>query len=242
MNYLINQKTTVSSIKQENLKLTDEQDIANAFNLHFTSVLDQYIDVIPPSSNDDTAQHDFQPLTHFVKTKLPPDNMFQIPLITKQAVLKFLSKLDVRKSAGVDDISAHMLKLSAPYITHIITEICNLSITKNKFPNDWKTAVVTPLFKKGFTDDPGNYRPIAILPILSKLLERHVFNCLYGFLVCHDLVISRESGFRSKHSCQTALHLLVDEWLSSIYNKVIVGVLFIDFCKAFDMVDHDILL
>ena len=235
-------KSTVSSIKQENIKLTDEQDIANAFNLHFTSVVDQYIDVIPPSSNNDTAQHDFQPLTHFVKTKLPPDNMFQIPLITKQAVFKFLSTLDVKKSAGVDGISAHMLKLSAPYITHIITEICNLSITKNQFPNDWKTAVVTPLFKKGSTDDPGNYRPISILPILSKLLERHVFNCLYEFLVCHDLLISRQSGFRSKHSCETALHLLVDEWLSSIYNKKIVGVLFIDFCKAFDMVDHDILL
>ena len=235
-------KSTVSSIKQENIKLTDEQDIANAFNLHFTSVVDQYIDVIPPSSNNDTAQHDFQPLTHFVKTKLPPDNMFQIPLITKQAVFKFLSTLDVMKSAGVDGISAHMLKLSAPYITHIITEICNLSITKNQFPNDWKTAVVTPLFKKGSTDDPGNYRPISILPILSKLLERHVFNCLYEFLVCHDLLISRQSGFRSKHSCETALHLLVDEWLSSIYNKKIVGVLFIDFCKAFDMVDHDILL
>ena len=235
-------KSTVSSIKQENIKLTDEQDIASAFNLHFTSVVDQYIDVIPPSSNNDTAQHDFQPLTHFVKTKLPPDNMFQIPLITKQAVFKFLSTLDVKKSAGVDGISAHMLKLSAPYITHIITEICNLSTTKNQFSNDWKTAVVTPLFKKGSTDDPGNYRPISILPILSKLLERHVFNCLYEFLVCHDLLISRQSGFRSKHSCETALHLLVDEWLSSIYSKKIVGVLFIDFCKAFDMVDHDILL
>ena len=78
-----------------------------------------------------------------------------------------------------------MLELSASYITHIITEICNLS--KFQFPNDWKTAVVTPLFKKGFTDDPGNYKPISILPILSKLLERHVFNYLYEFLVCHDL-------------------------------------------------------
>ena len=118
--------------------------------------------------------------------------------------------------------------------------ICNLSITKNQFPNDWKTAVVTPLFKKGSTDDPGNYRPFPILPILSKLLERHVFNYLYEFLVCHDLLISRQSGFRSKHSCETALHLLVDNWL--IYNKEIVGVLFNDFCKAFDIVDHNILL
>ena len=126
-----------------------------------------------------------------------------------------------------------MLKLRAPYITHIITEICNLSITKNQFPNNWTTAAVTPLFSKDPTDNPGNYRPISILPILSKLLERHVFNCLYELLVCHDLLISRQSGFRSKHSCETALNLLVDEWLSSIYNKEIVGVLFIDFLRGF---------
>ena len=69
-----------------------------------------------------------------------------------------------------------------------------------------------------------------------------MFNCLYEFLVCHDLLISRQSGFRSKHLCETALYLLVDEWLSSIYNKEIVGVLFIFICKAFDMVDYDILL
>ena len=124
-----------------------------------------------------------------------------------------------------------MLKLSAPYITHIITEICNLSITKKQFPNDWKTAVVTPLFKKGSTDDSGNYKPISILPIFSKLLERHVFTCLYKFLVCHNLLMSRQSGLRSKQSCETVLHLFVDEWISSIYNKEIVGVLFIDFCK-----------
>ena len=136
----------MSSIKQDDIKFTEEHDIANAFSLHFTSIVDQYIDVIPPLSNNDTAQHDSQPLAHIVKTKLPPDNMFKLPLITKQAVFKFLSTLDGKKSAGVDGISAHMLKLNAPYITHIITEICNLSITRNQFPNDWKTAVVSPLF------------------------------------------------------------------------------------------------
>ena len=69
-----------------------------------------------------------------------------------------------------------------------------------------------------------------------------MFNCHYEFLVCHDLLISRQSRSRVKHSCETALHLLVDEWLSSIYNKEIVGVLSIDFFKAFDMTDHDMLL
>ena len=68
-----------------------------------------------------------------------------------------------------------------------------------------------------------------------------VFNDPYKLIVCHDLLIYRQSGFRSKHLCETALHLLVDWWLSSIYNEEIEGVLFIYFCKAFDMVGHDIL-
>ena len=91
MNHLISLDNQPST-KQTNIKLTDEQDIANAFDLHFKSIVDQYIDVIPPSSNNDTTQHDFQPLTHFVKTKLPPVDMFKIPLITKQAVFNFFCR------------------------------------------------------------------------------------------------------------------------------------------------------
>ena len=98
---------TVSSIKQDDIKFTDEQDIANAFHLHFRSIVDQYIDVIPPTSNNDTGQHDFQPLAHFVRTKLPPDNMFKIPLITKQAVFQVF--LDISFEESVDGISAYML-------------------------------------------------------------------------------------------------------------------------------------
>ena len=79
----------MSSIKQDDIKLTDEHDIAKVFNLHFTSIVDQYIDVIPPSSNNDTAQHDFQPLSHFVKTKLPPDNMFKYHLSPKRLFSSF---------------------------------------------------------------------------------------------------------------------------------------------------------
>ena len=135
--YNKSKQPTVSSIKQDDIKFTEEHDIANAFNLHFTSIVDQYIDVIPPLSNNDTAQHDSQPLAHIVKTKLPPDNMFKLPLITKQAVFKFLSTLDVKKSAGVDGISAHMLKLSATYITHIITKIFNLSYHYKKSISEW---------------------------------------------------------------------------------------------------------
>jgi hypothetical protein len=106
----------------------------------------------------------------------------------------------------------------------------------------WKIAKVTPLHKKDTKDDPNNYRPISILPILSKLLERHVANHLFEFLTSHDLIAKRQSGFRPKHSCETALHLMVDEWVDHMFQNKTVGVLYVDFCKAFDLVNHDILL
>ena len=104
------------------------------------------------------------------------------------------------------------------------------------------TVVDTPLFKKGSTQDPGNYRPISILPVLSKLLEKHVAIHLLEFLNSHDLLHSQQSGFRAKHSCETALHYMLNDWLSSAHANELVGVMFIDFCKAFDLVDHKLLL
>ena len=88
----------------------------------------------------------------------------------------------------------------------------------------------------------GNYRPISLLLILSKVLKRHVFNHPYKFLTCNDLLSSRQSGFRRKISCGAALNLSIDDWLNSTYDGDMAGVMFIDFCKAFDMVDHKILL
>ena len=81
-----------------------------------------------------------------------------------------------------------------------------MSIHSSTFPKLWKMGKITSLFKKGSTQDPGNYRPISILPVLSKLLEKHVAIHLLEFLNSHDLLHSQQSGFRAKHSCKTALH------------------------------------
>ena len=99
-----------------------------------------------------------------------------------------------------------------------------------------------PLYKKNSKDDPNNYRPISVLPVLSKLLERHVSNHFYEYLTVHDLITARQSGFRPKHSCESALHLAVEDWLEHMYKKEFVGILFVDFCKEFDLVNHKLLL
>ena len=105
-----------------------------------------------------------------------------------------------------------------------------------------KLAKVFPIHKGGETTDPSNYRPISILPTISKSFEKHVNQHLIGYLNKHKLIHETQSGFRQKHSCQTALVKLAEQWLSYIDKGDIVGTLFVDLRKAYDLVDHSILI
>ena len=169
---------------------------------------------------------------------------FTIPQIQTGKVLKFLSSMDVSKLlSGTDLIGPCLLKFAAPYIPDEVTFICNQSISINTvFPNKWKEAKVTPLYKNGLLEEVNNYRPISILPVMSKVLEKHVYDSLSDFLHEFNLLHKTQSGFRSQHSCETALVNMIDSWLNAIDNGKMVGVVLADFKKAFDLVDHRILL
>ena len=147
--------------------------------------------------------------------------------------------MDSCKATDTDSIGPRLLKFAAPYIADDITYICNHSINSSTFPSKWKEAKVSPLHKNGPHDDVNNYRPISILPVLSKVLEKHVHDCLSAYLNEHNLLHKTQSGFRSQHSCETALVHMIDSWLNAMDNgKMIV----VDLKKAFDLVDHQILL
>ena len=99
-----------------------------------------------------------------------------------------------------------------------------------------------PYTKSGNSTNPSNYRPISILSVLSKPLEKHINKHLLLHLNRYNLLHPNQSGFRKKHSCQTALTSLVEQWLTNIDNNEFNGVIFVDFKKAFDVIDHDLLL
>ena len=132
--------------------------------------------------------------------------------------------------------------MAANVIAPFIASLINKSITSGTFPNQLKCAKVYPIFKGGSKSDPSNYRPISILPTISKIFEKHVNKHLMNYLNKYKLIHESQSGFRQKHSCQTALIKLIDQWMSSIDKGDLVGSLFIDFRKAFDVVDHEILM
>ena len=123
-----------------------------------------------------------------------------------------------------------------------LTHIINLSISKSTFPSIWKHAKVVPLLKK---DDPlhaKNYRPVASLPVFSKILERVVFNQLVKYLESNNLIHPNHHGSRAGHSTATALIQLFDTWVEEVDKGNMVGVMMVDLSAAFDMVDYEILL
>ena len=157
-------------------------------------------------------------------------------------MVKFLSTLDISKATGLDGIGPKLLKISSGIITKSITYIVNNCIRSGKFPTSWKLAKVNPLYKGGAKDGINNYRPISILPTLSKLIEKFIQKRLMAYLNSFDVLHKYQSGFRSGHSTETALILMTEGWLKAINEGKFVGSIMVDFRKAFDLVDHDLLL
>ena len=153
-----------------------------------------------------------------------------------------MSSLNVNKSTGLDNIGPKILKLSADVITPSILYIVNKSISISQFPDLWKEAKVKPLFKSISKDDINNYRLISILPTVSKLIEKWVEKQFSQYLNKFNSLHKSQSGFRPRHSTESALILMVDSWLKAINEGKIVGCVLVDFRKAFDLVDHEILL
>ena len=218
----------------ENASTEDPTEIANAFNDFFINVASKIKEPAEPSNHDK--------LEDFCKSKISDNTTFVIPNVEKDKVLKYLLNVDVSKATGTDNIGARLLKLAAPCIANDITFICNNSINSSCFPDKWKEAKVSPLHKSGPLEEINNYRPISVLPVLSKVLERHVSDSLTAYLNENDLLHKTQSGFRSHHSCETALNFMTDSWLNAIDKGEMIGVVLVDFRKAFDLVDHNILL
>ena len=214
----------------------DDEGIANMFNDYFINLSKALL------SDDKDYTRTLDILKSFTETKLNSSNIFSIKPIDETSVFTMLTKLNVNKSSGVDCLGPRLLKLTAPVISKCVAYMINQSVTSGFFPDELKIAKVTPIYKKGDRSDPGNYRPISILPTISKIYERHVASQIHEYLSTFNLLHIEQSGFRQFHSCQTALTKLIDTWLKEMDDGNITGVSYLDFRKAFDLVNHNILI
>jgi len=145
-------------------------------------------------------------------------------------------------SAGYDDIHAKIVKSTFHLYIDPLVHIFNLSLENGFFPDELKVAKIIPLHKSGDTMNITNYHPVSVLPLFSKILERLMYSRLISFIQQHDTLYKFQFGFREKHSANLALIALVDKITSAIDKGDIVIGLFLDLKKAFDTVNHNILL
>ena len=229
-----------ASIKTgEKVKVTDKQAIAEGFNKFFSTVGTKLADKIrgQNASSGLPFQH-----TTFVKKS---SGVFSFQWIDTTTILKTVQQLKNKGSAGVDGISNVLLKVIAPYIIKPLYKLINRSLRNGTVPDSFKIAQIIPIYKgrdAGSQHEYTNYRPISLLQSLSKVLEKLVDSQLRRYLKYQDVLYSKQFGFRGRRGCDQALLLFTDFAKKHISrgNKVLTA--FLDLKKAFDTVDHEILL
>ena len=208
--------------------------MAECMNSYFVNKIENLIANLDPSEAD--------PLSNLHRLMSNRKCVFSLKPVHPEMVEKLICNLKNSGSVGLDFIDTSTIKLAKSEITPAITHIINLSIKQSKFPNEFKKAKVVPLHKKDDVLNPKNYRPVAILPVFSKLLERAVFVQMIDYFETNKLLHPNHHGFRANHNTTTALLQMYDTWVEAMDRKEATGVCFLDMSAAFDMVNHSILL
>jgi hypothetical protein len=162
--------------------------------------------------------------------------------ITCAGIHKLLGKLIPNKAAGPDNIKPNVLKELAPEIAPILAIIFKKSLETDEIPNDWRTAIVSPVYKKGNRYKAENYRPTSLTCICCKLMEHIVTSHIMSHADRNNILYPLQHGFRSKRSCKTQLLEFVDDVSSNMSSGKQTDVLVMDFSKTFDKVSHSLLI
>uniref|UniRef100_A0A8C5MCA3 Reverse transcriptase domain-containing protein n=1 Tax=Leptobrachium leishanense TaxID=445787 RepID=A0A8C5MCA3_9ANUR len=167
---------------------------------------------------------------------------FSFRPVPVSVVTKLLRKQKMKYQSGPDQIPAMLLKISASAIANPVATLINESLATGYIPKLWKTARVVPIHKSGDSTLVSNYRPISLLPVMSKILEKCVYTQLRDYYQYWNCLIPDQSGFRPNHSTTTALLKVCNDIQAGMEQGNLTGAIFLDFAKAFDTVDHGILL
>ena len=209
-------------------KTSDLSTITNGFNDYFISYPASIRESItPPSSNIG-----INPIP------MNERNMFIYPA-TNEEIIKIIKGL--KKEGGLDDISRRFLKLVSSKIAPHLSNLFNKCIQTGLYPTEFKTAKVTPVYKKGQRDSVPNYRPISVLNNLSKIFETLIYNRIKSFFHTYDLLSKKQFGFREGSNTELATLHVINKIMPSIQNKKFAICVFLDYRACFDTICRNIL-
>ena len=223
-------KSQVTEINVGNRTIGNAHEITEEMNLHFATVGKKIEDEIPLST---IGCQSFLRETH-------RESLFFTP-VTEAEVYVCMSKLR-NSSSGPDKIPPQLVKENCRSLVKPIVHLLNLSLSQGIVPKPLKRAHVTPIHKGGDTDCLNNYRPISVLNVFAKIMERVVYNRLLSFLNIHSVLSNFQYGFRKNHSCELALLSATEFIRHSLDMGSHVVAVYLDLKKAFDVVSHSLLL
>ncbi|KAK4824398.1 hypothetical protein QYF61_014058 [Mycteria americana] len=166
----------------------------------------------------------------------------EAPIIQGEMVIDLLQPLDTHKSMGPDGIHPRVLRELAEGLTKLLSIIYQQSWLTGEVPDDWKLANVTPIYKKGRKEDPGNYRPVNLTSVPGKVTEQIILSAITLHIQDNQVIMPSQHGFRKGRSCSTNLISFYDKVTHLVDKGKAVDVVYLDFSKAFDAVSHSILL
>lgn len=227
-------QSSIPTMSHEGKTATSSKDKAEMVNDYFSTCFNTMV----PPLDDPTSLP-----TCIGSLELDPDKCPSDLLCTEEEVYKLLVNLDVTKANGPDGISAKMLKKTASSIYPVLTNLFNQSIKSGQVPTAWKFSSVVPI-PKGNEDasSPKNYRPISLLSIISKVLERLIHGKVLKHLQDSNILSHVQWGFSAGKSTVGALLAATNDWLVTFDKGMDIGAVFFDITKAFDSVPHRLLI
>jgi exonuclease III len=213
-------------------KLSDPKSIADNFNKYFASIV---------SPHAETTQN--MPHTIYTGSNIRMQNLiFSFEPAQNPEISKVIKSLKTKDSTGFDNISTRLLKFINNEISPVLCLIINQSLLTGIFPSKLKIAKIIPIYKKGDNMIFSNYRPVSLLPSISKVFEKIVFKQIISYFTENDLFFDGQYGFRKEHSTEHAVTELVDRIYDNLDSGKLSLAIFLDLSKAFDMLNHKILL
>ena len=232
-----NSKSSIKNIRNKEGNLVcNTTDIANCLNEHFSTVGKNMASKFENAENSEQLK---DPLDYISKRV---DSSLEFSDTTTSEILDIILAQDSKKSCGYDEINNKIIKKTSNVVTPFLKILFNACMKQGVFPECFKLAQVTPLFKGGEKTNLGSYRPISLLPALSKILEKIILVRMMSFLSENDVIAKEQFGFRPKYTTEYAILDIYEKLINNVDNSLTSCAIFLDLAKAFDTVSHDILL
>ena len=185
------------------------------------------------------TQEDMSELPDLGQSRTPSVHPIKVNV---KGVLKLLKDIKPHKATGPDNIPGRLLKEAAEELAPGLAHLFQISVDNGKIPLDWKSALVTRVFKKGNHSIPANYRPISLMSIVCKILEHIIHTSVISHFERNNILTDCQHGFPKRRSCETQLILTINDLARGLNDKQQIDAILLDFSKAFDRVPHQRLL